>query len=81
MVASRLVRTTLDEILAQDQLFLGFNRIMPAFDSALQGVDPAFQRRTRLQAEDLLQRIILVEEKSEFLQKVLQSGDISALFL
>ncbi|KAI2509062.1 prolyl 4-hydroxylase alpha-subunit [Fragilaria crotonensis] len=56
-----------------------FNRIIPAFDTALQRADPEFQRKTRLQAEDLLLRTILVEEKSEFLQRILSSGDVSVL--
>ena len=56
-----------------------FNRIIPAFATALQRADPEFQRKTRLQAEDLLLRTILVEEKSEFLQRILSSGDVSLL--
>jgi hypothetical protein len=56
-----------------------FNRIIPAFDTALQRADPVFQRQTRLEAEDLLLRTILCDEKPEFLHNSLPTGDISVL--
>jgi hypothetical protein len=56
-----------------------FNRVIPAFDTAINRANPDFQRRSRLEAEDLLLRTILLDEKPESIKKILLSGDISIL--
>jgi hypothetical protein len=56
-----------------------FNRVIPAFDTAINRANPDFQRRSRLEAEDLLLRTILLDEKPESIKKILLSGDVSIL--
>ena len=55
------------------------NEVIPVFDTARMRSDPEFQRRVKLETEDLMLRSILLEEKPEYLKKLLASGEITVL--
>ena len=53
------------------------NTIIPFLDTAMSRADPGYQRRVRLQTEDLMLRKILCEEASEHYDKESPSEDIT----
>jgi hypothetical protein len=59
--------------------FSCMNKVIPAFPTAIWRADMEFQRRTKLAAEDVLLRTILIDEKPEYLKRLLASGEITVL--